>query len=163
MKLFSGERILIKNNQPPPTGYVRIPAAAISSLSILLTAGLGILGILDRVNVMVAQLVVQEKAAAPFPKTVPDWAIGAATVAFAFGISWAILGVQSGWRQVLLWISALVLIAGWAPVLGLAAHAPDIAAPFIAVLWSGVCALVYSKNHRMAADEVPLDDRHEAR
>ena len=163
MKFFSGERILIKNNQPLPPGHVRIPAAAISSLSILLTAGLGILGLLHRVNEMVAQLVTQGKSAVPFPKTLPDWAIGSATVAFAFGISWVILSVPGGWRQVLLWISALVLIAGWAPVLGLAAHAPDIGAPFIAVLWSGVCALVYAKNHRMAADGIPLEDRHEAR
>ena len=154
---------MIKNNQLPPTGHVLVPAAAISSLSILLTAGLEILGMLHRVNGMVAEVVAQGKTAVSFPKTLPVWAVGAVTVAFAVGISWAILSVPGAWRRLLLWISALVLIAGWAPVLGLAAHAPDVGAPFIAVLWSGVCALIYAKNHRMAADENPLDDRHEAR
>jgi hypothetical protein len=143
-------------------GHVLVPAAAISSLSLLLTAGLGVLGILPRVNVAVAKIVAQGQVAVSFPKTLPDWVVGGATVAFAFGISCAILSVAGGWRRLLLWISAMVLIAGWAAVLGLAAHAPDIGAPFIAVLWSGVCALVYAKNHRMAADENLFTESHEA-
>jgi len=61
--------------------------------------------------------------------------------------------VAGTWRRLVLWITALVLVAAWAPVLSLAARAPDIGAPFTAVLWSGVCALVYAGNHRMACDE----------
>ena len=50
-------------------------------------------------------------------------------------------------------VLGVVLVAAWAPVLSLASHAPDISAPWIATIWAGVCAIVYSSNHRMPADE----------
>jgi hypothetical protein len=63
----------------------------------------------------------------------------------------------------MLWLTAVVVVAGWAPVLVLAARAPDIGAPLIAVLWSGICAVVYAGNHRMAVDEIVSKSPHEAR
>ena len=142
-----------KNSHPRPVGHVRVPAAAIGSLSILLAAGLSVLGILDRVNGMIAKGLLAGKAAA-FPKALPEWSVWLAAGLFAFGLSFAILSVPGTWRRCMLWITAVVLVAGWAPVLSLAARAPDIAAPFIATVWSGVCALVYAGNHRMACDKV---------
>ncbi len=133
-----------------------VPAAAIGSLSILLAAGLSMLGVLRRVNLMVSHLVAQGREAS-FPKVLPEWAVWLAALGFAFGLSFAILSVPGTWRRLVLWLTAMVLVAGWAPVLGLAARAPDIGAPFIAVLWSGVCALVYATKHRMAVDEIPPD------
>jgi hypothetical protein len=53
----------------------------------------------------------------------------------------------------LLWLSAVILVAAWAPVLSLAARAPDIAAPLVATIWSGICALVYVSRHRMPVDQ----------
>jgi hypothetical protein len=50
-------------------------------------------------------------------------------------------------------MSAVILVFAWAPVLSLAARAPDIAAPCCATLWSGICALVYASRHKMPADE----------
>ncbi len=132
---------------------MRVPAAVIGSLSILLAAGLSALGILDRVNGMTAKGLLAEKAAG-FPRALPEWSVWLAAVLFAFGLSFAILSVAGTWRRCVLWITAVVLVAGWAPVLSLAAHAPDIAAPFIATVWSGVCALVYAGNHRMACDKM---------
>ncbi len=130
-----------------------VPASAIGSLSILLCAGLSMLGMLGRFDTMVARIVTQGRVAG-FPKALPEWAVWLATVAFAFGMSFSILSVPGTWRRFVLWITAMVLVAGWAPVLCLSARAPDIGAPWIAVLWSGVCALVYAGNHRMPADEI---------
>ena len=147
---------------------MRVPAAAIGSLSILLAVGLSALGILDRVNAMVAKAMFAGKAAG-FPKALPEWAEWLAAVVFAFGLAFSILSVPGTWRRCVLWITAVVLVAGWAPVLSLAARAPDIAAPFIATVWSGVCALVYAGNHRMACDKtkrsavVSTDTADEAR
>ena len=151
-----------------PNGNVLVPAAAIGSLSILLAAGLSVLGILDRVNLLIARAVSQG-GTPDFPKALPEWAVWLAVALFAFGLSFSILNVAGTWRRCVLWITTLVLIAGWAPVLSLAARAPEIAAPFIAALWSGVCALVYAGNHRMACDEAdssgqkPTDHSHETR
>lgn len=141
-----------KTSHPRPEGHVLVPDVAIGSLSLLLAAGLGLLGVLDRVNQVVGGIVSQG-AVSNFPKALPHWAVWLATALFAFGLSFAILSVAGTWRRLVLWITAMVVVAAWAPVLALAAHAPDIAAPFIAVIWSGVCALVYAGNHRMACDE----------
>jgi hypothetical protein len=130
---------------------VRVPAAAIGSLSILLAVGLSVLGIVDRVNGLIPKAIMPGKAAG-FPKVLPEWSVWLAAVVLAFGLAFAILSVPGTWRRLVLWITTAVLVACWAPVLGLAARAPDIAAPFIATLWSGVCALVYAGNHRMACD-----------
>lgn len=140
------------HSHPRPAGHVRVPAAVIGSLSILLAVGLSAFGILDRVNGMVGKAMLAGEAM-DFPKALPEWSVWLAAVVLSFGLAFAILSVPGTWRRCVLWITAAVLIAGWAPVLSLAAHAPDIAAPFIATVWSGVCALVYAGNHRMDCDK----------
>jgi hypothetical protein len=157
-----------KNTHFRPAGHVLVPVAAIGSLSVLLAAGLGALGILSRVNLAISKLVSQGKPAV-FSKSLPDWSLWLVTVLFAYGLAFSILNVPGTWRRVMLWITTVVVVAGWAPVLSLAAHAPEIGAPFIAAVWSGVCAVVYAGNHRMACDgadrdtEIPAEDPHEAR
>lgn len=129
-----------------------MPAAAIGGLSILLAAGLSLLGMIEQLNTGIARLVSRGDAE-NFPKQLPESAVWLATGFFAFGLAVAILGTPDLWRRLVLWITSLVLIAAWAPVLVLAAHAPNITAPWIATLWSGVCAIVYASNHRMPCDE----------
>jgi hypothetical protein len=159
---------MAKNSPLLPVGLVALPAAAIGSLSVFLAVGLSLLGILDHVNASVSKIVMQGGSGL-FPKALPGWSLWLATLVFAFGMSFAILSIPGTWRRVVVWLTALVLLAGWAPVLSLAAHSPEIGAPFIATLWSGVCALVYAGKHRMACDALPRareisdDFPHEAR
>lgn len=150
-----------KTNDPRPSGHVLVPAAAIGGLSMVLAAGLKMLGILDRANTGIAGLV-SRGGAEHFPKHLPGWIIWIAAGLFAFGLAAAILGTPGQWRRAVLWITASVLVAAWAPVLSLASHAPDIAAPWIATLWSGVCSIVYAANHRMPCDR-PISSPHETR
>ena len=91
-----------------------------------------------------------------FPKHLPGWSIWLMTAVFAFGLAYAMLNTPGTWRRVMLWITALTLVAAWAPVLSLAAHAPEITAAWVATLWSGVCALVYTTHHRMPCDPSPI-------
>jgi hypothetical protein len=142
-----------KNSHPHPAGHVLLPAAAIGGLSIVLAAGLELLGVLAQVNTGIARIV-SRGGAETFPKQLPDWCLWLAAAGFAFGLAAAILGTSGHGRRVILWLSAVMLVAAWAPVLSLAAHAPDIAAPWIATVWSGVCALVYAARHRMPSDVV---------
>lgn len=136
-----------------PIGHVLVPASAIGSLSILLVVGLGLFGTLERLNFTIARIVAQEQFPT-FPKALPVWSVWLVTMVFALALSFVILSVPGTWRRLVIWITALVLVAGWAPALSLAAHAPVIAAPFIAVLWSGGCAVVYAGKHRMPVDEI---------
>jgi hypothetical protein len=132
---------MVTRIEPQQAGQVFIPAASIAALGVLLVAGLSVLGIQDRCDQWLAQLVAQGRVAA----------------------SVAILEVAGTWRRLILWFTTLILVAAWAPVLGLAAHVPAVSAPFIAVLWSGICALLYASQHRMAVDEKPAPYEDETR
>jgi hypothetical protein len=140
-----------KPAQTHPAGSVLLPAAAIGILSLGLAAGLELLGVLARVNAGIARIV-SRGGAEKFPQQLPDWGVWLTAALLAFGLAAAILGTPGAFRRVILWLSAVVLVAAWAPVLSLAAHAPEIAAPWIATLWSGVCAIVYTARHRMPCD-----------
>jgi hypothetical protein len=153
---------LSKQTPTLPLGHVLVPAAAIGSLSILLVAGLSALRIMDRVNLAVSQLVSRGKPM-DFPKALPDGFVWLVAELLAFGLAFAILSVPRNWRRCVLWITTLFLIVGWAPVLSLAAHAPEIGVPFIATLWSGVCAIVYASRHQMACDQLPRKSSDETR
>ena len=150
-----------KTTHARPSGHVLVPAALIGALSLVLAVGLSLLGVLDRANAGIAGLA-SRGGAETFPKHLPEWSVWLATVFFAFGLSFAILATPGHWRRAVLWITAIVLVAAWAPVLSLAAHAPDIAAPWIATVWSGVCSIVYASNHQMACDD-PISPSDEPR
>jgi len=141
----------MRPRNPHPDGHVILPAAAIGGLSMALTAGLDMLGILARMNAMFARLV-SRGGAETFPQTLPGWSVWFGATVFAFGTASAILGTPGQLRRGMLWLSAVVLVISWAPVLSLAARAPDIAAPCVATVWSGICALVYASRHEMPAD-----------
>ena len=132
-----------------------VPATAIGGLSVLLAAGLAATGILGRLDAMIATAV-SRGGRETFPKHLPEPAIWVATAAFGFGLAFAILATAGTARRISLWITTMVLVGTWAPVLSLAAHAPSVAAPWIATVWSGVCALFYASNHHMACDDGPV-------
>ena len=143
----SGRKATVSSS---PHGSGHVPAVAIGALSMVLAIGLNSLGILDRINQAVSNWF---SAAGVVSKSLPVWAVWLAALACAFGISFSLLNVNGTWRQVVLWCTSIVLVIGWAPVLVLAAHAPDIAAPLIAVVWSGICAFVHASRHQQPAAE----------
>jgi len=144
----------LKTPHPHPVGHVPLPTAAICGMSLALAAGLELSGVLAHVNAGIARIV-SRGGAENFPKQVPGWCIWLAAALFSLALAAAILGTPGPVRRLMLWLSAVILVAAWAPVLSLAAHAPEIAGPWIATFWSGVCALVYTSRHRMPIDEIP--------
>jgi len=149
-----------KNIPAQPVGHVWVPAATIAGLSMILAGGLELLGFLARMNAGIARLVSRNQTEI-FPQRLPDWSIWLAAGVFAFGLAAAILGIPGHGRRAVLWLTTVFLVGAWAPVLSLAAHVPAIAAPWVATLWSGVCALVYAANHRMACDAPVRSTRHQ--
>ena len=137
--------------------HPRLAAVVIGLLSIVLAAGLQALGILNRLNEAISNCLSSGK---DISNELPVGVIWLAAIFFAFGISFSILGVRETWRRIVLWVTATVLVMGWAPVLVLTAREPQIAAVLVAVVWSGVCALVYAGRHRTADDfsERPSDE-----
>jgi hypothetical protein len=140
-------------------GQVLVTAAFIGSLAMALAAGLKTLGLTDQANAAITGLMCQalQPGAPPaFAKALPPWQVWLGTALAAYGLALAMLGVPGTWRRLVLWTTTLLLVAAWAPVLALAAHAPEVAAPFTAALWAGVCTLVYTHSHRMPCDQPPV-------
>ena len=122
----------------------------------VLAAGLGALGLTDRADALIAGWLshaLQDGGLAGFPKSLSELGLWCGTAFIGYGLALAMLGVPGTWRRMVLWLTTLVLVAAWAPVLALAAHAPEIAAPLIVALWSGGCCLVYVRSHRMPCEE----------
>jgi hypothetical protein len=143
--------IHIPSLHPHATGHVLVPAAAIGGLSIVLTVGLEVFNVHKLTNASIAHFV-SRGGAETFPKHLPGWSIWLAVLVFAFGFAFAILGTPGNWRRTALWVTSGIVVAAWAPVLSLASYSPDISAPWIATIWSGVCAVVYAARHRMPCD-----------
>jgi hypothetical protein len=144
---------------PRPVGNVLLAGGTIGLLSLFLCVGLSLLGINTRMNTALKGLVADQGVG----HSLPSWTIWLGVMVFAFGIPWVLLNVPEAWRRLALWLTMVVVICGWGPVLGLAAYAPDLAAPIIAAVWSGICAMIYSANHRMPCDSFQTSDSHEAR
>lgn len=147
---------MAKSQSIRPRGHVLVPAAAIGGLSVLLAAGLEAIRMLDRLDAFLAGLISKGETPAKLI-FLPAWMVWLPAMILAFLIPLAILNVPGTWRRAVIWITAVVLVAGWAPVLFLTARSPDIAPALIITIWSGVCALVYAGNHRMPCDEPGFD------
>jgi len=143
-------------------GHVLATTAFIGSLALVLAAGLAALGLTDMADAAAADWLrraIQPEATVGFPKALPAWALWLATALLSYVLAFVMLEVPSTWRRLVLWLTTLGLVAAWAPVLGLAAHAPQLAAPLLATLWSGGCTLVYTHSHRMPCEDEPRLDR----
>lgn len=137
---------------PLPAGHVTIPAIAIGALALVLAGGLDALHLLDRLDAVVGRMAPALDPGGP-ALVLPRWVPWLAGLVFAAFVPTAILAVSGTWRRWVIWITSLGLIVAWAPVLLLAARAPEISLPLVVVLWSGVCALVYAAKHRMEGED----------
>ena len=140
-----------------PQGHVLTTAALIGSLAMVLAAGLNALGLVARTDALIAaglRTALQAPSLTEFSKTLPDWGLWGGTAVVAYGLTFAMLAVPGSWRRAVLWVSLLLLVAGWAPVLVLASHAPNISAPLIAGLWSGLCSWIYARSRQLPCERV---------
>jgi len=144
---------------PRPPGHVIIPVLATGSLGLIVAFGLDALRMLDRLDRQFDGWM-RASGVDGLENRLPGWVIWSATAIIAYGLALVILEVPGLWRRMILWITTLLMVLAWAPVLALSAHEPSIAGPLIASIWSGVCALVYAQKHRMAVDQSPTESSH---
>jgi len=143
---------LKSNSTIRPPGHLWVPVAIIGSLSLSLAAGLDLLGIVDRLDEAILSLLGHGREDV-FARALPEWSGWLTAVICGFAFPGVMLSVAGAWRRWVLWLTALILILGWAPVLYLAAHRPAIGVPFIVLLWAGICALVYAYRHQMPCED----------
>lgn len=134
-----------------PRGEVAGPVTAIGSLALLLSAGFGMMGVIDDLNASTAQWVASWGLAGTMRQVSP-WIAWLCSAALGYGFAAALLMTPGLGRRLVIWVSGLVLLLCWVPVLALAAWDFPVFAPLVAALWSGVSSLVYTLRHRMPCD-----------
>ena len=136
------------HKHPAHVGFATI---AITLMAIGLSAGLKFLGLLARLDTWLTELVIKLGLSAPVHSLDP-YLLWIVTSILAASLTAVMLNISSNWRRILVWILTLIITLFWVPVLLLASHKPDIGVAFIALLWAGCCALIYTMNHEMPAD-----------
>jgi len=134
-----------------PDGQVPLPVALTSAMGLALAAGLHFFGWLASLNGFMNGVFMDLGEAKP-ADFLPQPALWLATTVLTLALTWVILRVPATWRRVVLWISTLVVIAGWIPVGAIAATMAPVAAPLVSCGWAGLCAMVYAHHHHMEAD-----------
>lgn len=130
-------------------GHVLVPLLAIGAMAMVLAAGFGFTGLTERADGWIAKTL---SPSGGEMGGIPVWAVWVAAAVGAFGLPAAILTVPGSWRRIVLLVSAVVVMAAWAPVLVVAAREPVVAVPLLATFWAGLCAYVYAQRHHMAVD-----------
>jgi hypothetical protein len=133
-----------------PRGTVAVPAASIGVISLVLALGLQTLGLLDRFNV--AFLTAAENAGLGVVTPLPPWTGWVVALLVAFVLPMVILETPGHGRRTILWLSALIVVMALGPVSLLTSHGLPLAAPLVAVVWSGFCAKVYASRHHMPCE-----------
>lgn len=60
------------------------------------------------------------------------------TIAVAFGLPALLLSCHHGWQRITLWLASVAVLALWVPVLGLAAHRPEVSLVWLAAAGAGL-------------------------
>jgi hypothetical protein len=133
-----------------PRGTVAVPAASIGVMSLVLALGLQTLGLLDRINA--AFLTAAANSGLGLVTPLPQWTGWVVALLVAFALPMIILETPGHGRRTVLWLSALLVVLALGPVSILASHWLPLAAPLIAVIWSGLCATIYASRHHMPCE-----------
>jgi hypothetical protein len=134
--------------QPADVGFATL---AIALMGIGLAAGLDFLGMVGYLDNRIMTGLVKPGFSVP-EQSLNPYVIWGGTAFLVSGLVAVMLNVSGNWRRLLIWALSLIVTFFWVPVLLLAAYQPEIGAALVGLLWSGCCAMVYSKNHEMPAD-----------
>ena len=85
------------------------------------------------------------------------------TVVSAYALPLLMLSSAQWGRRVVWWCSLLMVTVAWLPVLALASWKLPPCMPLVALLWSGLCALIYAQRHRLPCEMPVVSSKSSAR
>ena len=132
-------------------GSLGVTKILIGTMSLGLAVGMSLLGFLDASNALMTSwisLLGGEARELPAPLML----FFAAIMAF-FPVS-VMLSCPGVWRRLIVWISSLLLLLAWMPVLALAAWKFSPMIPLVAGVWSGMCAMIYAHRHTLPCEMI---------
>jgi hypothetical protein len=130
-------------------GSLSVTKILIGTMSLGLSVGMSLLGFWDTPNAMMTDwiaLLGGEARDIPAP-----WMLLFAGIMAFFPVS-VMLSCPGVWRRLIVWLSSLLLMLAWMPVLALAAWEFTPMLPLAAGLWSGLCAMIYAHRHTLVCE-----------
>lgn len=132
---------------PKPPAHPLAALLSIGGMSLLLGAVVDLLGLSRKIDSTVQGWISSTGLSGefhPLPTHLP-WLW---TVPMTVGLTAAMLGSRLTWRRAVLWTTALLLTASWAPVLALAGLEIRTAMPLLALFWCGLWSMIYAARHQ---------------
>lgn len=114
-------------------------------------ASMAALGVAGRLDSLLAASLEMVRPEGGFRNTPIHW-IWPGALAHALMMAVVLLHTPGWWRRWLFSAAALVVTAGWAPVLALAAWQPAVSVPLLVVITSAAGSLLYIARHHMPND-----------
>lgn len=151
-----------KADQHPHLGFAVLSAGV---MALGLAGGLQFLGLVGRLDKTIASMISPKGMSAP-PLALDPLALWLSAAALAFSLPAVIVNVPGSWRRLVVWGGTIALTFAWGPVMILAAYKPQIGVALVSVLWSGFCAMFYTKNHILPVDKpstAPKKSNHGSR
>lgn len=136
-------------------GHVVAPSLMIGTMAVGLSVGMDSLGFWNELNVSATAWT---SKLGDGMRDVPSYVVILLTVASAYALPVLMLSTPQAWRRLVLWLSFLLVTLAWLPVLALASWKLPPCLPVVALLWSGLCAFIYAKRHRLPCEEISTND-----
>jgi hypothetical protein len=95
-------------------------------------------------------------------QVVPRVFVLLAVVIASYLLPFLLLRTPEWWRRAMLWVSFVIVAIAWWPVLALANWKIEPCLPTAALLWSGLCAMIYAQRHRLPCEEVRASEKRAA-
>ncbi len=139
---------------PKPPAHPVAAFLAVGSMSVLVAGVLHHLGLSRAIDHTAGEWIRGIGLSGEPRELSPLWLWGWTTLV-AYGLAAGMLISRRHWRRTVLWLTTLLLTLSWIPVLALAGWTAPAGLPLLAVLWCGVCAMIYAIRH-----EEPGSDSH---
>lgn len=130
-------------------GHVFAPSLWIGTMALVLVVGMDTLGFWEGLDSWATGWTARLGEGM---RDVPASMVLLMTFILAYALPMLMLSTPQWWRRLILWVSLALLTAGWLPVLALASWKLPPSLPMIALLWSGLCALIYAHRHRLPCE-----------
>lgn len=147
-----------RSSQSP--GHVIAPSLLIGTMAVGLAVGMDSLGFWngldERATAWTARL-------GDGMRDVPVVWVLVLTLVCAYALPLLMLSSPQWWRRVVLWCSLLMVTLAWLPVLALASWKLPPCMPLVALVWSGLCALIYAQRHSLPCEMPAVPPQRPAR
>lgn len=137
---------------PKPPPHPGAALLAIAGMSLVVALALEIMGFSRTFDAIVSEWISGSGLGGEF-RPLPSYAAWLWVVPLVLGLAAGMLGSRENWRRAVLWSTTLALTLAWIPVLALAGYKAAVTMPLGALVWCGLCSMIYATRHQEPGDQ----------